>query len=160
MMSEPLPRAHLSHHAHGRTRIRIPSKKGDADFFERLGKLLSTWEAVESFELNPVLGTLLLLHEADLPGISQFFKGHHLFEIHCGPSSPAEPLARKLGRSLQDLDRQVQESTGGSADLASVAFVGLVGLGALQLLRGQALSPATALFQMAVATLQGEARRR
>lgn len=159
MTGEPLPRAHLSHHAHGRTRIRIPSRKGDRDFFERLGKLVSTWEAIETFELNPVLGTLLLLHEADLPRLRQFFASNRLFEIQPPETSPAEPLARRLGRSLGDLDGDIQRSTGGSADLASVAFVGLVGLGTLQLLRSQALPPAVTLFQMAIATLNSKDRK-
>ena len=57
---------YLSHVSKGRLRLRIPSKKRDAAFFSELQAVLSAIPGLDQVKVNPLSGSLLILH-SELP---------------------------------------------------------------------------------------------
>lgn len=106
-----------------------------------------------------MLGSILLLHELDLPALIGFL-GHHGIELRKDqPRRPAKPLSEAILSRIEEANRDLSERTEGAVDLGSLAFVGLVGLGTAQIFRGQVLSPAATLFQIAMSSLQWSRKR-
>ena len=56
------PDAYISHATSGRFRIRVPSKKGDAAFFQSLKELGGNFPNIHEVSVNPVSGSILIKH--------------------------------------------------------------------------------------------------
>lgn len=133
-MFELPPDTYLSHLTAGRLRIKIPSKKGDLSYFSRLKDQLSGVPGVERVDVNPVTGSLLVIHSLETDAVSSFLKDHHLLKSQpAGNSTVVHREATKLFRSV---DCQVKRFTGGEVNLGSLASLALVGAGIYQILRG------------------------
>jgi hypothetical protein len=50
------------HRVANRVRLRVPGRRGDAVFFDRLGRTLSRSEGVLSVESNPLTASLIIRH--------------------------------------------------------------------------------------------------
>ena len=69
------------------------------------------------------------------------------------PPPPVNPALTAATERIDQLDRFLQRSSNGSFDLLEVAFVGLIGASIVQVLRGQALGPASTLLAHALTIL-------
>jgi hypothetical protein len=69
--------ANVTHRLPGRTRLRVPSRRGDPAFFARAIERARNLPAVRAARANPVTSSLLLEHEGEI-----------------------EPIARELGLDL------------------------------------------------------------
>jgi hypothetical protein len=122
-----LPEAHVTHHVAGRTRLRVPSRRRNAEYFTRVREELAKRSGFERIETTPVSGSILLHHDLTLEVIEQYGVETELFRITAAP---------------------VAES--GNVDVKAVGAAGLFGLGLVQVMRGYALGPATTLIGDAV----------
>lgn len=125
--------ATIEHVVPGRIRLKFYEQRGNTQFFEQLVSTVSQHPAVEEARANPLTGSVLVRH-----------------------TGPLEELARaavQLGiisrETLTSLMAQQQSATGWGALLnrsSELPALALSGLGALQLLRGRALGPASEHF--------------
>ncbi|MBZ0168078.1 hypothetical protein MELA_02637 [Candidatus Methylomirabilis lanthanidiphila] len=139
-----LPNAFITHATHGRVRIKIPAKKGDAAYFASLrDKLaaLSELPGIQRIEANPLTGSILVLHTLDpeaidLGLVAQYSEFNQLFRLQQPPAkqTPA-PGNKASGRTAGEIDPKV------------LAMLGFVGVAVIQLKRGHIMMPAiTALW--------------
>ncbi len=155
-----IPEAHVTHEIPGRMRIRVASRRGDQGFFSALRDRLAGLDGIESVETNSLTGSVLLCHRLDRGGLAALAAENALFAIQ--PScNPPDPLSEKVVRSFQQIDQQLTSSTGGELDLASIAFLGLLGMGIYEILRGNFMIPAwyTAFWYAFSVAMNAHSRR-
>jgi hypothetical protein len=143
-----LPVARVAHRAPGRVRLKVPARQGDRAWFGQAAGQISTCAGVTRVEANPVTASLLVRFGDgfSLAGLAHAAGAAGLFALEARAPVPA--LVR-AGDALQELDARVRQLTGGEADVRSLVFLGLLGLAAVQALRGQVLGPASTLLWQA-----------
>ena len=95
-----LPAAHISHRISNRLRIRIPAQKGNITYFAELEKKLSGFEGLDSLELNPRIGSALMIGKGiDVQVLEDFAKRSDLFEFE-STGKGSIPLSRRLVEPL------------------------------------------------------------
>ncbi|MCG6896823.1 MAG: hypothetical protein LJE61_02705 [Thiocapsa sp.] len=140
------PLAHAVHRTRGRLRLRIPARRHDQAFFDRLTQRLCNVPGVLRSTANPeTAGVLILLdpHSGSDP-IEAITETGLLQVVEDRPN--LSPALTGIRRVAQRIDQAVGESTRGVGDLRTLAFVLLIALGVRQLGKGQLLAPAASLF--------------
>lgn len=129
-----IPVAHIEHHLPGRVRLRIPSKRGEATFFERVVKELSKHPAIWELVASPLTGSITLQYSEPLQAIVDAALDLTLFET--GQPKPSA----KAGETMRS------ERLSKDAGLASSVAAGLSGLSAYQAVRGNIAGNAVESF--------------
>lgn len=127
-----LPQAYVSHSSKGRLRFRVPSKKSDLAYFSTLHQTFEEYDFIHQLEVNPSTGSVLVLHSEDTDTVLSCGKKHLLFE---SIQEKAEPKSE-----------QAQGFASSATNPHSVLIKSLIGLGMVQVLRGEVLAPASTLF--------------
>jgi hypothetical protein len=130
-----LPDGYVQHRTAGRLRVRVPSRKGDLNYFSGVSDCFAECEGVEQVDINPNTGSVLLLHRTDEETLAGYARTHELFDMKEQERS-ATSFHRQIGESLSGLNSQIKGFTGAGMDLWDVTFVGLLGSGVYQILRG------------------------
>jgi hypothetical protein len=128
MHSHP-PAAFLAHASEGRTRLRVPERRGDADYFSTSAARLAEFEGVLAVTPRAVTASLLVEHESGFDAIAERARAAGLFTLE--PAAEEESLAPRLA----------------VPGLASV----LGALAVVQLFRQRVLPPAITLLWYAAA---------
>lgn len=123
--ADPLPAAHVVHAVPGRTRLIVPSRRGDAAFFAAATVQLGEAPGVAAVRANPRAGSLVARHAGGADAVAAAAREAGLFEVaplpaEVAPSAPAR---------LHPQPRKVQP--------LMLAACGLAGLGVVQALRGR-----------------------
>lgn len=154
--------AHVSHATRGRARLRLPSAKGDAGFFERLEHDLRRFKSVTNVKVNAATGSVLLHHRGDLRDLTGQAQEQGVFEVvavepahHHDPHEPLEALREKLFEANESIRRRTKNT----ADLRSVAFTALLAGSMYQLFRGNFLPAGGTMLMQALDVLLGFKRR-
>ncbi len=147
-----LPAGYIAHRIGDRVRVRIPERKGDVAYFMRVERDLAACERVMYVEANPLTASILLRYTGANDDLRRDAINLGLFAIEEIPPS-VNPVLTATSERIDQLDRFLQRSSNGSFDLLEVAFVGLIGTSIIQVLRGQALGPATTLLAHALTIL-------
>lgn len=134
--------ARLTHDVPGRLRYRIAARRGDPEFFTRIGAELLKCEMVQTVEINPLTGSVLVIHGAETAAITRYAEQHGLFRLGGGDNSDA-------GRG-DPFDPPADKP---AADVLSLLPPLFIGLGLYQLLQGNVLAPAVTLFWYAFSLL-------
>lgn len=134
--STPLPRAEIAHLLPGRMRLRIRTHRDDARFFAEIAGRIAGLAGVRAVRANPRTGSLLIEHEGPAAALLRSVTEDGVLE-----AMPAEPPPSARQRAYS---RRL-----GAMPPLSVAAVGLAGLGAYQVARGQILGSASENFWMA-----------
>ena len=129
-----VPVAHIEHRLPGRVRLRVPSKRGDVSFFERVVKELSRHPAIWELAASPLTGTITLQYSEPLQAIMEAAAALALFETG-GP---------KPGVKAAESKRPSRRSE--SAGLAGGIAAGLSGLSLYQAARGNVIGNAVESF--------------
>lgn len=154
-----LPTAHLIHQTRDRLRLRIPSRRGQAAYFERVVAEFAGHPGVDRIETNPVTGSVLLTPAVELAALVERAERAGLFTLGDPDATAPVPLAIGIARGFQDLNNQVRQLTGGGLDLASLGLVTLAGAAAVQLARGHVLASASTLLWYASELMRSGLRR-
>ena len=136
-----LPEAFVTHQTPNRLRVKIPGKKGDAAFFGGLKELLSRTPGIDQVKVNPVTGSVLLMHRIDAATLMQMATRFGLVQ----PQSPTyckATLHERVIEPFRHWDDQVQVATSGQLDIPSAASLSLVGAGIYQLSIGNYIAAA------------------
>jgi hypothetical protein len=147
---EPIPEGHVCHVTPQRARIRIPSRRGDREFFINLSNALEGCPGVKAIDVNPSTGSVLLMNQEGiaLDRISGYARDKQLFRL----GSPG-PMMQTMMDNVRRLDGAIRSLAGEEIDLASVGFVTLGAMGLYQLARGQILAPAVTVLWYAASVL-------
>jgi hypothetical protein len=135
-----IPSAVIAHASTGRLRIRIPSQKGNLAVLKSEGDQLAACPGILSIEVNPGMGSILLLHQTTVHEIAEYARSRNLFSLveQKGPKAPSAALRRDLGETFKSFDRQIQNLTGGDLNLSGFVVAALVVAGSAQILSGTA----------------------
>ena len=127
--------ARISHFSERRLRIKIPSKKRDDAFFGFLQSQLASMPGVESVEVNPSIGSVLVVHSTSKDAILNFARQHSLFYLERGLES-SRYFHRSVERAYGAVDHQVKGFVGEGLNLGALVAVVLAGMGIFQISRG------------------------
>ncbi len=127
-----LPLAYISHRTRGRLRIRIPSKKGDREFFGGLKERFSGFEGIKAVEVNALTGSLLVIHDLDSERIAGYAMAGNLFSLQGLNASPRR-LQQRVSETFKGMNTQLVALTGGEIDIGGLAFLLLLGAGIYQM---------------------------
>jgi hypothetical protein len=147
-----LPEANIAHVSTGRIRVRIPSMRGNGDYFSRVEEFLSPLPGVEKVAVNPLTGSVLVLHSIevqsadDLKSVAAYSEISGLFKLVVSDLSSA-PRAQGIAGFFARLDEKLKVASGGAVDIPSLAVLGLLGMTIVQVSQGAVAVPAvTALW--------------
>jgi hypothetical protein len=177
-----MPIAYIEHQVPGRLRLRIPERRGDVAFFQRVVEALSKLTDIKELDGSPLTGSVRIRHSGTAEAIAAAAAKEGLFEIgkrdggaqpKKPPKEPASPgdagMLDSIATGLSGLalfqvtQGQVTGSAGenfwnayGAQRLLgrSEIAAGFVLLGLYQLLQGQWLGSASSLFFYALAARQ------
>ena len=119
----------------GRLRLKVPLKKGDAEYLKRIVEELSSLSGIEQVTMNPHTSGVLLLHTLEKNKIMEHLHASGLF--HLVPFKVSEAGVHGGVRNLfGEMGNKVEKVTAGALDISEIAFLGLVGAGIYQIGRG------------------------
>jgi hypothetical protein len=159
-MTPAFAQAYLIHQLPGRVRLRIASKKNQADYFQNVSAAFQACPGVEECRFKADTGSLLIQYTPSITSwdfIREYAEDHDLFV--CSELDP-EALAEELKKAAQPLPSVAQLATQGLnfvddtlssvskglVDLQSFYFLAHVGLGIREFSRGHIMSPAYTLL--------------
>jgi copper chaperone CopZ len=126
----------------GRLRIRVPSKRGDADYFRAVKEALSAVEGVESVEVAPLTGSVLLCSQAAAQKLIEAARAQGLFVVKEEPEVEGTVLHDSIAAGFASMNDRVKTLSGAGFDLPGLAFLALMGAGIYQIARGNFAAPA------------------
>jgi hypothetical protein len=135
-----IPDAVIAHASTGRLRVKIPSQRGNLGALKSYGDQLAACPGVLSIEVNPVTGSMLLIHQTTVDEIATYARSKDLFSLEeqKGPKAPSADLRRNLGEAFKSIDRQIRSLTDGDMDLRGAALAALIVMGSAEILAGNA----------------------
>jgi hypothetical protein len=168
-----LPDAYTVHQVAGRTRLRVPARRGDNSYFARVAGALAVIPDVRSVRVNPGTASILVHHAGSPQKFAEPAREAGLFRLtgprphrrrQIGPRPRIAPLSvvaaglaglgaiqlvrsRVAGSATEHLWGAYQASR--TLGIPS-AVATLAAIGAVQLARGRVLSPAASLFSYAL----------
>ena len=133
----------------------LPELRGDREQLERLAAELDEHASVIATQVNPLTGSVLVVHEGEMDGIARFARERELFDFDPRQrSSQDDPIAQRLYARASELNDKLRETTGGQIDLPSLAFLFLGGSGVRQVVRGELLPAAVTLLWNAIGVVR------
>lgn len=133
------PKALIRHSMAGRTRLQVPERRRDTEYFERLVRGLAAIEGVQSIEANLLTGSVLFRHGEDLAAILEEAVRLGLFVLDLASPAAGEPLLARVHERLHSADHRILDATRGQLDLNGALLLALAAAGTLQILRGAVL---------------------
>ncbi len=133
---------YLSHVSKGRLRLRIPSKKRDSAFFNRLQSVFSSYPGLDQIRVNPLSGSLLILHSELPEEMASFVKT--LAGVAPKKNSLKKPntIYQRVTGTFQQVNTQIQGFTKGELDVPTLSFIALLAVGIYQISRKNFTAPA------------------
>ena len=125
-------KAHRVHSIPGRTRFKIPERRGNQAFFDEITARLRNCSGVSEVECNPLTGSVLIHHHGEIEGRAMP-AALNLLEEFVELELDAPPVARLLRDNVVVLDQAITRLSGGEFDLSTVAALGLLALAGIQL---------------------------
>jgi hypothetical protein len=147
---------HLMHRTRGRLRLRAPERRGDAGWLTQAAEMVQTLPGVHSVQAGITTGSLLIHHDPRIE-LEPVLAGLDLWQWR-GTPPPASPPLATLAGLISQVDGALSRGSGGGADLSTLAFLGLVGMGAAQLARGEVMAPAVSMLWYATELAQRAAK--
>jgi hypothetical protein len=93
-MASRAPAAHTAHASAGRTRVRVPERRGDVDYFSSSAARLAEFEGVLAVTPRAVTASLLIEHEGVFGAIAERARAEGLFALE--PAPHEDPPAPRL----------------------------------------------------------------
>jgi hypothetical protein len=134
------PIAIVEHQLPGRVRLRIPSKRGDTEWFRTVIHQLAEDPSVHEARANPETGSILFLHTGPVDQIALLAPERGILDIQ--PPAAAASAPRPEGEFTAD------------SRLLEAASAGFTGLGIYQLRQGRPIGNAVEHFWHAYTALR------
>jgi hypothetical protein len=143
-----IPRAYITHSTNERLRIKVPEKKYNVLFFEKIQSVFKKFSDIDNLVVNNHTGSILVTaKKIDIDRIKFFAKTNQLFDImeneNRGSFSLQFPtlLTNVFTVPIAHVNKMIKQTSNESLDLAGVFFLSLMSLGIFQALRGNAALP-------------------
>jgi len=169
-MNDQRPLAYIKHRLPGRMRLKIPQRRGDHAYFERLAEAFALCDGIRQLQLNPHAASLLVVHDEHLTldTLRAFVEAEGLFRLEDAPppqyveesSLPHASIADFSAAGLSQLDALLRHASDGRFDMRSGLLLGLLALGIQQAAKGHIMAPAFTLFWHALELLSRQYERR
>ena len=118
-------------------------KKRDAGFFDNIYQSLSTCEGINTVQVNPMTGSVLVIHMLDSRRIVAYAEDHNLFRIESVNYLEKQTyVSRKISETFSSVNKKVTLSTQGFANIPDLVLLALIGLSIVQVSRGNFTAPA------------------
>ena len=91
------------------------------------------------FAINPVTGSILFMGEIpDIDAVEQHTQSQNLFTFQSDQSKQPKPLslAKEVAAPVGAVNKLLNTVSGGSISLAGLAFIALISVGIMQIIRG------------------------
>ena len=157
------PSAYIKHQLPGRVRLKIPQKRGDFRYFDRIAEIFTDCPGITQLQLNPPAASILICHvtETDFLNIAEFAQTNGLFTIIEQPeeetfSIPYLPIPKLTSKGLNRVDESLMDFSKGRLDGRSLLFLTLIGLAVRQVTQGNIMGPASTLLWYAFSLLKEE----
>ena len=161
--NESHPYAYIKHQLPGRVRLKIPQKRGDFGYFDRIAELFADCPGITQLQLNPPAASILICHVigADFLNIVEFAQTNGLFTIIEQPveetfTIPYLPIPTLTSKGLNRVDESLIDFSKGRLDGRSLLFLTLIGLAVRQVTQGNIMGPASTLLWYAFSLLKEE----
>ncbi|WP_354682363.1 HMA2 domain-containing protein [Cupriavidus necator] len=143
--------AQLSHALPGRLRVKVPTRRHDAAYFDDVVRRLSECSGVDEVSVNPVTASVLIIHSTSDDAVASYALQQELFRLRLDrTASKSRIVARQLSASAPRL--YSAEPMSPSDRRAGMLSASLASLGVLQTLRSQVMVPAISLLWYAYDT--------
>jgi hypothetical protein len=148
------PEGRVVHLTRKRVRIKVAARRHDSSFFRTAREQLAGRAAVESVEVNPATGSILIHCPDSRALIDELQHSGMLVLVEPTPEREAPPSLEQFRQQFTDWNKQIQYWTGTKADARVYLFFALV-LGAVyQFARGNVFAPAATLIWYASEALR------
>lgn len=141
----------LAHRTPGRARLHAPAIRDRPAEAARLAQAVAAIPGVSSVQARAATGSLIVFHTGEWDAVAAALAEALGGEIGETPPPTAGQALETISHALESLDAAAVRTFGGRTDLSELAFLGLVGAGAVQLARGQVFGPAVTLLGQALA---------
>ena len=145
-----LPEAHIAHHLPGRTRLRIGSRRNDADYFAALEGALRGWAGVTGVVSNPLTAGILIEHTVPIGELEVKLEAEGLAAVTGPLPVPRADTERAMKLGLRELNHGIETASRGALDLQGALVLLFGGLAIHQALKGAVLAPAVTLLWYAM----------
>jgi hypothetical protein len=136
-----LPVAYICHQSPHRLRIKIFSRKGDAEYFDKLQDTLARFQTFDRLEVNALTGSVLFVDEKiDVDRLADYAKARRCFDL-MDQNNSHSPMTTQLVSHLGNLDTNIRQLTAGEMDLAGTFLLLLLISGLTELIRGNFRMP-------------------
>ena len=150
---EETPQAFLCHAVPGRTRIKVPDRRGDLAYFAGLERDLAPAPGVAHVSVRPMTGSVVILHDGEVAALAAHALDKGLFTL--GDGEPQlEPVVERLRGAAVAADRRVRAWSGGGLDMATLMSLVLIVAALVQLRNGRLFGPASHLLWTAFGVLR------
>jgi hypothetical protein len=143
------PEVRVVHRTAERTRLRTRGRKGDSAHFEQLRAALEQLPGVRAVYVNARTESVLVEHDTTGDALLREAEGRGILRLQEQPVQE-EPYLVRLGHALIEGDQRLQRATSGRVNLDTLAFVGMLAGGVLQVYRGHALPAGVTMLRYAV----------
>ena len=133
---------YLSHVSKGRLRLRIPSKKRDSAFFNRLQAVFSAIPGLDQVKVNPLSGSLLVVHSGLPEEMASFVKTLAGLAPKKNSSKKPNTIYQRVTGTFHQVNTQIQGFTKGELDVPTLSFIALLAVGIYQISRKNFAAPA------------------
>jgi hypothetical protein len=160
------PNAYIKHQLPGRVRLKIPQKKGDFDYFDRIAELFSDCPGITQLQFNPPAASILICHrsETHFLNIAEFAQANGLFTIIEQPEEifaiPHLPIAKLTYDGLGNIDDVLMNVSRGRLDGRTILIMALIGLAVRQITRGNIMGAASSLIWYAFRLMKEESEKK
>ena len=150
-----LPRAELAHFCKGRARLVFRQHKNDPAFFEDISAGLNSIDSVASVIARPTTGSVIVSFDGAPDKLLGQVSAAGLFELAF--PAPVRSLTEAVRGEADKVNFALKMGSRGGFDIASAGFLLIVGVGLVQLARGNiGISALTAFWYAANILLQSK----
>jgi len=143
------PLVRVVHRTATRTRLRGRGMKGNAEYFEQLRGALVQMAGVRAVRVNPLTESVLLEHDVPSEPLLREAEQRGFLQLALEPLERV-PYLTRVGRALQDSDRNLHQASSGRVNLDTLAFMGMLVGGIYQVARGNGLPAGVTMLRYAV----------
>ena len=142
-----LPEAYIVHQLSSRVRLRIDDMRNNNEFFDQVIEQLASLDSLTNYYTNRSVGSIVLVHEENSwQEVLQQLEGLKLFTLVNAPARTNRPAIAPLLSNIRKLNQNIDQGSGGSVDLRTLALISLLVLTIRQALQGNLVGPALPLL--------------
>lgn len=136
------PEALLCHITKGRIRVKIPSKKGDKNYFELVKETFKNSGMIKDITINPTSCSCIIYSDESVDKIKEYAQSKELFNLKLIDVEKRKIINYTIKQTFGNFDNKIRRFFNNEIDLAGATLIALIGLTVYQIGRGNFSAPA------------------